>query len=147
MSEMPALSALQTSLVAQTASPGVRRALELPSAKFEIPGRNAIPSQDAVTPGSTEHAALARVAQELESVVLTQLYSAMRESVPSGGLFEESASTEIFRSMFDEELAKETAGKSPFGLARAILRQFEGPTSSPDSGNHAPRPEAFRRVG
>ncbi|GJM44470.1 MAG: hypothetical protein DHS20C21_13120 [Gemmatimonadota bacterium] len=75
--------------------------------------------------GLSEQGRLRKTAQELESVVLTQLMAAMRNTVPEGGLFEKSAADDIFRSMLDGELARVTAEKSPFGLAEAIVDRFE----------------------
>jgi flagellar protein FlgJ len=66
-----------------------------------------------------------RAARELESVLLAQLLSAMRKTVPSGGLFGESSSNEIFREMLDTELARQVSTKSPFGLAEAVMRSLE----------------------
>ncbi len=96
---------------------------------------------------------LRRAATELEAVVLTQLLAAMRETVPEGGLFEESSSNEIFRSMLDQELARSTAAKSPFGLADAVMKQFDAAFKVPHGAAEAPiggagvRPGTFRRIG
>jgi flagellar protein FlgJ len=68
---------------------------------------------------------LRRAAQELEAVVLAQLFSAMRKTVPDGGLFEKSMSEEIFHSMLDAELARTTSAKSPFGLAKTLVERLE----------------------
>jgi len=74
--------------------------------------------------GMNERAKLQRTAQELEAVVVTQLLESMRNSVPDGGLFEKSAADDVFRSMFDGELARTVAKKSPFGLADAIVERL-----------------------
>ncbi len=75
--------------------------------------------------GLSEKAKLERAARELEGVLLSQLLSTMRRSVPESGLVPESAASEMFRSMLDDELARSTAAKSPFGLAKAIVDSFE----------------------
>ncbi len=75
--------------------------------------------------GLTESGRLERAAKELESVVLTQLLSTMRDTVPEGGLLEKSASEDLFRSLLDGEIARSAAEKSPFGLAKAIVTEFE----------------------
>ncbi len=75
--------------------------------------------------GLPERDQLKRAAHELESVLVEQLFSAMRKTVPKSGLVQESPASEIFRSMLDAELARSTAEKSPFGLADAIVQRFE----------------------
>ncbi|HMB70812.1 MAG TPA: rod-binding protein, partial [bacterium] len=75
--------------------------------------------------GLSESRRLRKTAEELEAVVLAQLLSTMRNTVPEGGLFEKSAADDIFRSMFDQELARVMAEKSPFGLADEIVERFE----------------------
>jgi len=80
----------------------------------EGPGFAALPERERLT----------RTARELEAVVITQLLDTMRASVPEGGLFEKSAADDIFRSMFDSELARKVAEKSPFGLADAIVERY-----------------------
>lgn len=74
--------------------------------------------------GMTEEKQVRKAATELEAIVVAQLLGAMRKTVPEGSLFEKSASNEIFRSLLDVELARETAQKSPFGLADAIVKEF-----------------------
>ena len=92
--------------------------------------------------GLTRRDQLGKVATELEAVVLTQLLSTMRETVPEGGLLESSATEDLFKSLLDGEIARNVAEKSPFGLARSVVAEFEnrvkaeeeaaeGPTGSP----------------
>jgi flagellar protein FlgJ len=83
--------------------------------------------------GMTEEKQIRKAATELEAIVVTQLLSAMRKTVPEGSLFEESPSNEIFRSLLDVELARETAKTSPFGLADAIVKEFRGVTAAADA--------------
>lgn len=103
--------------------------------------------------GASDHEQLVRTARELETVVLTQMMSAMRKTVPEGGLFQSSLSDDVFRSMLDEEIARATAEKSPFGLADAIVKSLENrvkePSGSTEMPNEAaPPPDgAFRRIG
>jgi Rod binding domain-containing protein len=84
--------------------------------------------------GLSERERVQRAARELESVVVANLLSAMRKTVPSGGLFEESASDEIFRSMLDTELSRACAEKSPFGLADAVMKSMEKKLESSGDG-------------
>jgi flagellar protein FlgJ len=70
------------------------------------------------------HAQLRRLADELESVFLNQLFQAMRASVPAGGLGEPSPGEEMFTAMLDEQLAKEAAFNWERGLGEQIYRQL-----------------------
>jgi Rod binding domain-containing protein len=101
--------------------------------------------------GLPEKAQLRKAALELEGVLVRQLFSTMRQSVPKSGLVDESPASEMFRSMLDDELAKITAEKSPFGLADAIVKRFEtaikpgpAPAEAPNEG--APRAVRFRGI-
>ncbi|HVP15600.1 MAG TPA: rod-binding protein [Terriglobales bacterium] len=67
---------------------------------------------------------LRRMAHELEGVFLNQLFQAMRASVPQGGLVEEGAGEEMFRSLLDEQVAREAAARDERGLGEALFRQL-----------------------
>jgi flagellar protein FlgJ len=106
--------------------------------------------------GLTERAQLERAARELESVVVNQLFTTMRKSVPKSGLVEESPATEMFRSMLDTELARVAAEKSPFGLADAIVARFtredavkpgSETAEAPSKDTAAALRPGFRRIG
>jgi Rod binding domain-containing protein len=79
-------------------------------------GLNAAPTDSSVQ--------LKRLADELESVFLNQLFQAMRQSVPDGGLGESSPGEEMFTAMLDEQLAKEAAFKWERGLGEELYRQL-----------------------
>lgn len=103
--------------------------------------------------GLDERAQLTRTAQELESVIVTQLLRSMRNTVPEGGLFEKSAAEDVFRSMLDGELARVVARRSPFGLAEAIVKRFEerlqepqAPTETRGSSEPTSGPERSWRI-
>jgi len=74
--------------------------------------------------GLTEEQKLQRTARELEAVVLAQLLAAMRKTVPEGGLFGQSPSSKLFRTLLDAELARDVADRSPFGLAEAVTKSL-----------------------
>jgi flagellar protein FlgJ len=48
----------------------------------------------------------------------------MRKTIPEGGLFEKSTSTEIYQEMLDMETAKATVAGPGLGIADAIYRQM-----------------------
>jgi flagellar protein FlgJ len=99
--------------------------------------------------GASEHEKLVRTARELEAVVLTQLLGAMRRTVPEGGLFGDSLPDDVFRSLLDEELARTTAERSPFGLARAIVERMERGVEgrAPLTEGKSEASGSFRRIG
>jgi peptidoglycan hydrolase FlgJ len=67
---------------------------------------------------------LRRMSHELEGVFLSQLFSAMRASVPEGGLLEESSGQDLYTSLFQERLASEAASRMNRGLGEAIYKQL-----------------------
>ncbi|MFN8179504.1 MAG: rod-binding protein [bacterium] len=67
---------------------------------------------------------LEKTAKELEAVVVSQVFSAMRKTVPDSGLFEKSEADDIFRTMLDDQLARVVADKGPFGLAKAVTKEL-----------------------
>lgn len=75
--------------------------------------------------GLDQKAQLRRAAEEMEAVVLTQMLASMRKSVPEGDLWGKSVGHDVFRSMFDEEIAREAAARSPFGLAEVLVERME----------------------
>ncbi|MGB3212407.1 MAG: rod-binding protein [Desulforhopalus sp.] len=62
--------------------------------------------------------------REFETLFVMEMYKAMRKAVPEGGLFEKSASTEIFTEMLDMETAKATTQGKGLGIAEAMYNQM-----------------------
>jgi flagellar protein FlgJ len=71
-----------------------------------------------------QRAQLRRVANELEGLFLSQLFQAMRNTVPDGGLVESSSGEEMFRAMLDEQLAREAAIRWEGGIGEALYEQL-----------------------
>jgi len=71
-----------------------------------------------------ERARLFRAAQDLEAVFFQQMLQAMREATPPGGLTPESTGEKVFRSMFDDEMARRAVAQHERGLAAALYRQL-----------------------
>jgi flagellar protein FlgJ len=89
------------------------------------------------TPARAPRAELRRLSREMEAVFLQQLFRAMRESVPEGGLIERSAGEDAFTAMLDERLASEAAARSTRGLGEALYRQLArrlGPDAAEGAG-------------
>lgn len=71
-----------------------------------------------------DRARLKEAAHQLEAVFLNQLFQAMRQSVPDGGLLSHSAGEDMMTSMMDEMVAQRSAGRLSSHLADAIYRQL-----------------------
>jgi len=62
--------------------------------------------------------------REFEALFVMEMFKAMRKSVPEGGLFEKSMSTEIFQEMLDMETAKAATQGPGLGIATAMYNQM-----------------------
>jgi Rod binding domain-containing protein len=78
----------------------------------------------AAAPPQDPRPALRRLAHELEGVFMSQLFQAMRASVPESGLVESAPGKELFTSLMDERLAGEAAQRMRNGLGEALYRQL-----------------------
>lgn len=67
---------------------------------------------------------LRKSCREFETILLTEMYKAMRKAVPDGGLFEKSMASDMYQEMFDAEIAKETASGPGVGIGDAMYRQM-----------------------
>jgi peptidoglycan hydrolase FlgJ len=93
------------------------------------------PRQAAAASNSTQgaaHAKLRKAAHDLEGVFVAELFKAMRETVPEGGILEDSPGQELFQGMMDDRVADLYAGRSPGGLGEALYRQLS--RRLPDEG-------------
>ncbi len=68
--------------------------------------------------------ALKETSRQFETLYVMEMMKAMRKSVPEGGLFEKSMTTEIFQEMIDMETAKSATRGPGLGLATAIYEQM-----------------------
>ncbi len=69
-------------------------------------------------------ASLRQSSQDFETLLVNEMYKAMRKAVPEGGLFKKDSATEMFQEMMDMETAKATAQTSNLGIADAIYNQM-----------------------
>ncbi|MGQ0766193.1 MAG: rod-binding protein [Gemmatimonadota bacterium] len=76
---------------------------------------------------------LRQVTSQLEGVFIEQLFKSMRETIPEGGVVDESAGEEIFTGMFDQQLALELPGQLKSALSDALYAQLF--RSLPKQGN------------
>jgi flagellar protein FlgJ len=96
--------------------------------------------------GPETHAALKRLAQELEGVFVNQLFQAMRSTVPSGGPFGPNPGEELFTSMLDQSLAQEAARHLDGGIADALYRQLARRLEPETPGVAGAGPDAVDRA-
>ena len=64
-----------------------------------------------------------KVSRDFESVFLHKLLTAMRKTVPKSGLLDSFASN-MYKSMMDEEMAKEMSTKKGMGMGEMIYNEL-----------------------
>ena len=69
-------------------------------------------------------AKLRKTAQQMEGVFVQQMYKAMRETVPSDGMFNGGSGEEMFTGLLDEHVAADTPSKWQHGLSESIYRHL-----------------------
>jgi Rod binding domain-containing protein len=69
-------------------------------------------------------AAAKRTAKEFESLLVTRMISAMRESVPDSGLTEDAASGQM-KDMFWHFMGEEIGSSGGLGVWKQVLRQIQ----------------------
>jgi len=93
---------------------------------------------------------LRRAAQDFEALFISYLLKVMRESIPKSGLLDEGLQGEIFKAMFDQEIAKRIARTKGLGIAEVIYRQLSGgaPSRRPVTRFYDLRPQkpSFYRI-
>lgn len=67
---------------------------------------------------------LQQAARAVEAFFITELYAAMKRSVPEGGLFTRSLARDIYEGMFAENLAQAMAEAGGIGLAQLLVDQM-----------------------
>lgn len=95
---------------------------------------NQIAPLPTVAPGATpDEARLRRATQELEGVFVQELFKAMRETVPEGGVVDGGAGEEMFTSMLDQTISAEAASGWDRGVGAALYRQLRPLLSGADA--------------
>ena len=85
----------------------------------DLSGLNALKLRSRENPESALH----EVAQQFESVFVTMMMKAMRDTLPKDGMFQ-SNSMETYQEMFDQQLALDLSRQNGLGLASVIERQL-----------------------
>jgi peptidoglycan hydrolase FlgJ len=78
----------------------------------------------AQTTDKADKVRLEKACKDFEAIILNQMLSAMRKTVPEGGLFEKSYGEKIYQSMSDEELSKNMAHNKGMGLGEMLFKQL-----------------------
>lgn len=68
---------------------------------------------------------LQKVGQKFEALLLNNLLSAMRKSIPENPLFGESHAQKMYWEMFDESMAESAAVSSSTGITQAIVEELK----------------------
>jgi len=88
---------------------------------FDGPGKQA-----AAGPSKAgEEAKLEEACQQFEEMFLTQMMKQMRKSGPKGGMFGNSAGSDQFADMMDQERAKQWSQNGGVGLASMLFEQMK----------------------
>lgn len=90
----------------------------------------------AAGPGG-EAARLRETAKQLEGIFVEQLFKAMRETVPEGGVVDGGSGEEIFSGLLASHLAAQVPTRWNDGLSDALVRQLRGRVLE-DAGAAAP---------
>ena len=78
----------------------------------------------AQTADKADEVRLEKACKDFEAIILNKMLSAMRKTVPEGGLFEKSFGEKIYQSMLDEELSKKIAHGKGMGLGDLLFQQL-----------------------
>jgi peptidoglycan hydrolase FlgJ len=62
--------------------------------------------------------------RDFETLFVTEMFKAMRKTIPDDGLFEKNTSTEMYTEMLDMETAKATTKGKGLGIAEAMYNQM-----------------------
>lgn len=76
--------------------------------------------------GNSRDDELRKVARDLEGVFVQELFKAMRETVPEGGMMSGGAGEDMFTSMMDQHLAPQVSEGWQGGIGDALYRQLRG---------------------
>lgn len=85
----------------------------------DLSGLNALKLQSRENPDGALH----EVAQQFESVFITMMMKAMRDTLPKDGLFA-SSQMDTYQEMMDQQMALDLSRQDGLGLAAVIERQL-----------------------
>ncbi len=78
------------------------------------------------TPKVSDDARLKKTASQLEAVFVQRMFSAMRDTVPDGGIVDQSSAEQTFTSLMDEKVSEHLPSEwnSEHSLANALYNQL-----------------------
>jgi flagellar protein FlgJ len=78
------------------------------------------------TPKVSDDERLKKTASQLEAVFVQRMFAAMRDTVPEGGIVEQSSAEQTFTSMMDEKLSERMPSEwtSQHSLSNALYKQL-----------------------
>lgn len=77
-----------------------------------------------------ENPQLKKACSDFEGLVLKQMLTLMRESVPKSGLFDNSDAHGMYQSLQDQQLASKMAESGGIGVADVMYKQLTGQIKS-----------------
>lgn len=77
-----------------------------------------------------DDAKLRKACREFEALLVSQMLTKMRNSVPKTDLFGSQEKEAIFRDMLDQEIAKEISATDSMGIADLLYRQLSSQEKS-----------------
>ena len=83
------------------------------------------------TADTSKEVKLKKACQDFEAIILQQMLTAMRKSVPKDELVGSSFSQDMYQSLYDEALAKDMASGKGIGLADVLFQQLSGTIAKP----------------
>jgi flagellar protein FlgJ len=75
---------------------------------------------------TVKEAKLRKSCKDFEAIILKQMLTTMRKSIPKSGLFNDNFADDIYQSMADDALAKDLAQNEGMGLGDTLYRQLSG---------------------
>lgn len=88
--------------------------------------------------GHAKDPALWEVSLKFESMLIQQMMSAMRKTVPQDGLLSSGFANDMYSSMFDQAIAESGSKSGSLGIAESIYRQMNAnnqPKANPISAD------------
>lgn len=72
------------------------------------------------------NAKIREATQQFEGLFLAQMLEAMRKTAPTGGILPANSGEQMFRQMFDQEIAQRMAQSGGVGIGEMLYQQFVG---------------------
>jgi flagellar protein FlgJ len=74
--------------------------------------------------GAGDKQQLRQLSQRFEGLLMSQMFSSMRETVPEGGLVEQGFGQKTFQDMMDKQIASLSAEHQSMGLGDALYKHL-----------------------